>query len=257
MWQWTTQALILVKSSPMSPPAVARALAILGACMYEAESLFHSNWSPLFTYAPSHMHACSAKPCLQPFSVMHDLDPNQMKPLLEIPTQQTFCRNESKWQSQSTVTINEAANAAISGAATKALTNLFPAANQTKQIMSFLQATKDSKGMLHAAFHCYWTLMCLDFNAMSWHGISSQCMRLPGYHGWDLEKKFMLLRVATGAAFNLGEKACGACILARAEDGSNQYGKDYNSISSSPYADTTNYFPVNPPQMVPGITECG
>ncbi|KAK9918328.1 hypothetical protein WJX75_003223 [Coccomyxa subellipsoidea] len=60
-----------------------------------------------------------------------------------------------------------------------------------------------------------------------------------------------------GAAFNLGEKACGACILARAEDGSNQYGKDYNSISSSPYADTTNYFPVNPPQMVPGITECG
>ncbi|KAK9918143.1 hypothetical protein WJX75_001627 [Coccomyxa subellipsoidea] len=114
-------------------------------------------------------------------------------------------RNESKWQSQSTVTINEAANAAISGAATKALTNLFPAANQTKQIMSFLQATKDSKG----------------------------------------------------AAFNLGEKACGACILARAEDGSNQYGKDYNSISSSPYADTTNYFPVNPPQMVPGITECG
>src|SRR5665811_100480 len=100
MWQWTTQALILVKSSPMSPPAVARALAILGACMYEAESLFHSNWSPLFTYAPSHMHACSAKPCLQPFLVMHDLDPNQMKPLLEILTQQTFCRNESKWQSQ-------------------------------------------------------------------------------------------------------------------------------------------------------------
>ena len=66
-----------------------------------------------------------------------------------------------------------------------------------------------------------------------------------------------MLKFAAGAAFKLGEKACGACILARAEDGSNQYGKEYNSISVSPYADTTNYFPVNPPQMVPGITECG
>lgn len=62
--------------------------------------------------------------------------------------------------------------------------------------------------------------------------------------------------MGTGAAFVLGQKACGACILARAEDGSNQYGTDYGSSQKSSYADTTNYFPSNDPQMIPGITEC-
>ncbi len=65
-----------------------------------------------------------------------------------------------------------------------------------------------------------------------------------------------MVLIASGVAFKLGQKVCGACILARGQDGSNQYGKDYGSVNTSPYADATNYFPVNDPQMIPGITEC-
>lgn len=68
---------------------------------------------------------------------------------------------------KASMTINEAANAATSGAAVKALTNLFPGANQTQQIMSFLRATKDSQGMSYHACACSAYLICQNSSALS------------------------------------------------------------------------------------------